>query len=187
MQELWSRIRLFAVVLLLSAAHHAAAGDAPPPIGTVSPQHFFAGVYVTGQPLPGDLAAAKQAGVKTVINLRTPGEQKAFDEAKTATDLGLGYVNPAFLKPDALTDEMLDRVRALLSDPAKQPVLLHCGSASRASAVWLAHRVLDNGVPYDTALTEAKSAGLSTPPLEARVKRYIDSHRAAGSPSGAQP
>jgi hypothetical protein len=43
-----------------------------------------------------------------------------------------------------------------LRKPGERPLLLHCASANRVGAVWLAHRVLDGGLSYDAALREAE-------------------------------
>ena len=69
---------------------------------------------------------------------------------------------------------MLDRTREVLSDHERKPILVHCASANRVGAVWLAHRVLDDGLAYEAALAEAKTVGLKAPALEQRAKEYID-------------
>ena len=51
-------------------------------------------------------------------------------------------------------------------------MILHCSSANRVGAVWLAHRVLDGGLKYNEALSEAKTVGLKLPAYEERVKEY---------------
>ena len=88
------------------------------------------------------------------------------------TGLGLNYHNPAVAGVDGLTDELLDEVRDLLRT-AERPILLHCASANRVGAVWLAHRVLDGGISMDDALAEAKTVGLKSPALEQRARQYI--------------
>lgn len=145
--------------------------------GTVARLHTLGGVFLASQPSAEDFDHAKKGGIKTVINLRLPDEVKDFDEAKVVTDLGMAYHNIGFEGPDMLTDDVLDRTRALLRDQSNQPVLLHCSSANRVGAVWLAHRVLDAGLPYDEALAEAKTVGLKTPAYEQIVKNYIERHQ----------
>lgn len=150
----------------------------PAQIGSVAPAHVFGRAYLTGQPTPEDLAAARAQGVVSVINLRQPDELD-FDEAGAVRDLGMQYHNPGFREPDSLTDAKLDEIRALLRDAAERPVLMHCASANRVGAVWLAHRVLDDGVDLTTALDEAREVGLHSAPLEERVRAYIDSRATA--------
>jgi ubiquinone/menaquinone biosynthesis C-methylase UbiE len=54
--------------------------------------------------------------------------------------------------------------------------MLHCGSANRVGAVWLTYRVLDQGVPIETAIEEAKTIGLRSPEYEAKARDYIHRH-----------
>ena len=90
----------------------------------------------------------------------------------------MAYANPGFQGPDQLTDTVLDESLALLRD-ADRPLLMHCASANRTGAVWLAHRVLDGGLSVDQALIEARTVGLRSPAYEARVLEYVTRHRAS--------
>jgi hypothetical protein len=51
--------------------------------------------------------------------------------------------------------------------------MLHCGSANRVGAIWLAHRVLNDGVELQTAREEAKEVGLRTVGYEQRALQFI--------------
>lgn len=149
----------------------------PATIGDFKAQKF-GNVYLGGQPSEEDLAQLKAAGVKTVINLRMETENTKFDEAKVLGDLGVSasdYHNPAFNSAATLSDPIFRRVRDLLTNKNNEPVLLHCASGNRVGAIWLAHRVLDDGVPYEKALEEAKAIGMKPEAFEARVKEYIES------------
>jgi uncharacterized protein (TIGR01244 family) len=117
--------------------------------------------------------------VKTVIDLRKAGELKEFDEPKLIGELGLQYRNIPFGSPDELTDAVFDEARAALNK-AERPILLHCHSANRVGAIWLAWRALEGGLPYEEALTEAQTVGLKAPALEAKAKDYIERQHAAG-------
>lgn len=140
--------------------------------GGIQKLHRRGNVLIAGQPGAADLALLQRAGVRTVINLRKATETD-WDEAATARELGLEYANLGFMLPTEFDDAVLDEARRLLNASASAPVLLHCGSANRASAVWLAHRVLDEGVDYDTALAEAEATGLATPAYAEVVRAYI--------------
>jgi len=43
-------------------------------LGNISPLHRSDQIYLAGQPVKEDFALARKAGVKTVLNLRTPSE-----------------------------------------------------------------------------------------------------------------
>jgi uncharacterized protein (TIGR01244 family) len=155
-----------------------AAADDPPPkleackIGTTSPAHRLGKLYLAGQPQVEDLQVAKEQGIKTVLNLRKK-EELTWDEEAAVKKLGLNYINLPIGGPADLKDEVFEQARKILGDKERQPVLLHCASANRVGAIWLAHRVLDDKVPYDQALEEARKVGLKAPPLEAAAKAYI--------------
>lgn len=145
----------------------------PQKLGQIYNLHRFGPIYLAGQPQPGDFATLKARGVKSVISLRKPGEVSNFDQPDLLRKLGMDYSNPCFRDPSELTDEVFDEVRAKLNDPAQQPVMLHCGSANRVGAIWLAHRVLDAGIPLDQAKAEAKEVGLRSQDYEAKALDYI--------------
>jgi uncharacterized protein (TIGR01244 family) len=155
----------------------SAADDSPPKleqcqIGKTSPAHRLGKLYLAGQPSADDLRIAKEQGIKTVLNLRKK-EELTWDEEAAVKKLGLNYISLPFQSPAELKDDVFDHAREVLSDKDQQPVLLHCASANRVGAIWLAHRVLDDKVPYDQALEEARKVGLKAPPLEAAAKAYI--------------
>ncbi|MBI4582821.1 MAG: hypothetical protein HY717_02135 [Planctomycetes bacterium] len=145
-------------------------------LGATPNVHVYNGVLLAGQPGKDDLKLAKEIGVKTVVSLRDKSELN-WDEESEVKGLGLDYQNVAIKGPEALNDGIFDQIRGLLKDSSKRPLLLHCASAGRVGTMWLAHRVLDDGVQYETALQEAKAVGLAKPEFEAKAKDYIDRHK----------
>lgn len=145
--------------------------------GTVTRLHTLGGVFLASQPQPDDFRQAKKGGIKSVLNLRLPEENPGFDEPKLMDELGLAYHNVGYNGPDMLTDKVLNHVRELLNDPGNKPMLVHCSSANRVGAVWLAHRAIDGGLDYSDALQEAKIVGLKSPAYEQKVKNYIDRYQ----------
>ncbi|MEP7116167.1 MAG: protein tyrosine phosphatase family protein [Acidobacteriota bacterium] len=124
------------------------------------------------------LEALKKDGFKTVINLRVasePGANVEQSQAK-ATELGLNYVHIPFAAatPDP---KVIDSFLATIANPANQPVFVHCASANRVGAVWLAKRVLQDGYSVEKATAEAKAIGLSSPALEKFALQYITDHK----------
>ena len=124
------------------------------------------------------LDGLKADGFKTIINLRTAGEQGANLEqnAARAKALGLNYISIPFAtqQPDPKA------VDAFLGEIAKknnQPVYVHCGAASRVGAFWLVKRVLQDGWTIEKATEEAKAIGLRGEPLEKFALDYIATHK----------
>jgi uncharacterized protein (TIGR01244 family) len=154
----------------------SAAKFQPAKLGATERVHSFDGIYLASQPSPDDLKIAREAGVKTVVNLRKK-EEVEWDEKAVVTGLGLEYDNVPFGSAAELTDDVFNETRRILGDSSKKPLLLHCASSNRVGAVWLAFRVLDEGVPYEKALEEAKAAGLKTAALEEKAKAYIEKQK----------
>ncbi len=144
--------------------------------GTVERMHRYGEIYLASQPSKDDFELARESGIRTVVNLRKPSEID-WDEKAVVERLGMDYQNFGFKEPEELTDAILDAARKVLSSADRKPLLLHCGSANRVGAVWLAHRVLDDAVPYPDALAEAETVGLKSAAFRDRVKAYVEERR----------
>ena len=153
-------------------------------LGTTRNCHVCGNLFLAGQPQPDDIQELKKKGIECVITLRFADEID-WNEKTAVTDAGLKYVSIPFGGDETLTDDVFARVRELLNDQQTK-TLLHCGSANRVGGVWLACRVLDQGVDLETAVREAKQVGLRNPAYEKRAKEYIAAEldkksRAAGT------
>ena len=120
----------------------------------------------------------KKDGFKSVINLRMasePGVNLEQNQAK-AKELGLNYVHIPFSAgtPDP---KVIDAFLAAIADKANQPAYVHCGSAQRVGAVWLAKRVMQDNYSIEKATDEAKAIGLTNPGLEKFALQYIADHK----------
>lgn len=143
-----------------------------------APELIIGGVphrFLLTQPDAAQIHALAHEGVRTVVNFRPHGEHPTYDEQAAAASAGLTYVNLPYAGADELTDAILDGARATLRDAkaANAAVALHCRSGNRAGPAWAAYRVLDDGVPLDQALREAKAMQMRDPALETRVRAYI--------------
>ncbi len=127
---------------------------------------------------PEAIAALKQAGFKSIVNLRTESEPGAnvAEEQKAAETAGFRYIHIPFASatPDAArVDEFLKAVVL----PENQPMMLHCASGGRASMFWAAKRVMVDGWTVDKAMEElpdlAKNVG---GPLRTFFMEYFKSH-----------
>ncbi len=144
--------------------------------GSVKRIQTIDGIFLASQPQAEDFKHASEGGIKTVVNLRKPNELR-WDEEKVVTDLGMEYHNIPFKAFDELTDEVFNKTRALFNDSTKRPLLVHCASANRVGAVWLAHRVLDAKLSFEEAEAEAKVVGMKLPAYTRRAKIYIDKYK----------
>lgn len=167
-------------VLAVAIVHsHSVAEEKPPAkkmtvdkLGETKNVHSFGDTLLCGQPSKEEFVVAKSRGVDVVITLRK-AEETAWDEAEVVRDLGMEFHRFAFGAPPTLTDEIFDKTLKALADAKGKSVMLHCGSANRVGAIWLAHRVLNDGVDVEAARKEAKMVGLRTAGYEERALEYI--------------
>ena len=160
--------------------HHppmAAESLEPYECGSVTRLHTFEGVFLASQPSEADFEQASMGGIRTVINLRHDAEMLGMDEAGVIQGLGLNYVHVPWNGPEEMTDEVLDTLRTQLRE-AERPILLHCKSANRVGAVWLAYRMLEGGLSESEAKAEAKTVGLKSPAYESKALDYVARHSA---------
>ena len=125
--------------------------------------------YVTAQPTEAGLTVASQLGIQSVICLRDATEAAkppylAFDpeEDTTLTGLGMSFVNIPF--PHGVSQEQFDiRAGAVLAvlNLLPQPLLMHCSSADRASALWAVHLIVNCGLTAAEAISYATQSGLA--------------------------
>ncbi len=145
----------------------------PVEIDGIAPLHACGDLFLAGQPSEEALRSLAKDGLKLVIDLRRPEEERGYDEPALTRELGMVYENPGFGGPETLTDGIFDAVRELLSAHERDDVLLHCRSAGRVGAVWLATRVLDDGMAWEPALEEARRVGMGGEAWAARAREYV--------------
>jgi protein tyrosine phosphatase (PTP) superfamily phosphohydrolase (DUF442 family) len=127
---------LILVAGLTAVPRGSEAGAAPaaqelPPIRNflqVTPE-FCTG----GQPRVEHFAKLKADGVKSVLNLRTPGEHRAEEEQAAVEKAGLKYFNIPFVYT-APSEAQVDEFLRLTDDPANRPMFIHCTAAIRVGA-----------------------------------------------------
>ncbi len=128
-------------------------------------------LFIAGQPSEAGLAQMAEAGVVTVVNLRTHREMDdrnvvPFDEAASVRELGLEYVHIPSGGPDTPYDaDMVSRFAQAL-ETAEGKVLLHCTVAWRASHLYVAYLHRYRGLPLDEAIEHGRAINFGTLPLE---------------------
>jgi len=93
------------------------------------------GVWGGGQPTREQLQAAAEAGVKTVVNLRTLGEEGAWDEREFVEGLGMRFVHIPVAGPAGITPENAELLSAITHDAQTHPAMVHCASGRRVGAL----------------------------------------------------
>lgn len=152
-------------------------------IGKVAPGIMNAsspleGVATAGQPTEAELKELAEAGYKTVVDLRTPQEDRGFAEPEVVRGAGMEYLNiPLEANPGSFGDEDFDRFRELMTDHERRPVLVHCGSATRVGALMLAYLILDEDKSPDEAVEMVCRIGSEKAELTTRALEYTDSRK----------
>lgn len=135
-------------------------------------------IACAGATTPAAVAELKKMGYASIINLRQASEAGAdLDaEAAAAKAAGVTYVSLPFngASPDSA---VVDKFLKAVTDPANQPVFLHCASANRAAALWMIKRMTVDGWDADRASAEATALGLSSSALKTFALDYAAAHK----------
>jgi uncharacterized protein (TIGR01244 family) len=128
-------------------------------------------IWISGQPDAGQLAAARDAGLRTVVSLCPAGEC-GWDEKSVAGSLGLEYATVPVGAACDLTPAAAHQLHELLESCAK-PVLVHCGSGNRVGALFALKAFHVHGHAPEDALAHGRAAGLTG--LENAVRALLTS------------
>jgi len=135
-------------------------------------------IACAGATTPEAIAEVRKLGYAAIVNLRQASEAGANVEAAAAAAkaAGIKYVHLPFnaASPDpSLVENFLKAV----TDPANQPVFVHCASANRAAALWMIKRLNVDGWTPDRAGEEAAALGLTNPALKTFALDYARTHQ----------
>lgn len=138
-------------------------------------------IACAGATTPAAVAELKKLGYRSIINLRRPTESGADVEAEgaAAKEAGLAYIQLP-LNPDEPDPAVADQFLRAVTDPANQPVLIHCATAQRAAAMWMIKRMVVDGWDADRAAAEAATIGLRNETLKAFAIDYANAHKKRG-------
>jgi uncharacterized protein (TIGR01244 family) len=174
---------LFVLALCVApGASQTPAQQAAPAAGAVPGVRNFTKVDSTiacgGALSPEAFEALKQAGYKSIVNLRAASEQGNDVEAakKAAEAAGLRYFHLPFV-PATPDMTMLDEFLKLAVKPENQPMMLHCASGGRVSMFWAVKRVMIDGWSVDKAMNELPELSKNVNPTSrALFLDYLKAH-----------
>ncbi|HEX7613694.1 MAG TPA: sulfur transferase domain-containing protein [Thermoanaerobaculia bacterium] len=162
---------LFPALFLTLGAGLAAGAGIPEKLDAVNYQRLSPSLAVSGKPSKEALAALKDAGFRTAIDLRQPAE--GVPSARAAVEAqGLTFVSVP-VSPETFSLGDAQKVAAVLSDQNAAPVLLFCSSSNRVGGV-IAVVERTRGRSKEDALAEGKKAGLRSPTMEKAVLKVLD-------------
>lgn len=129
----------------------------------ISPIPFDEAHFAGGQPTREELARLASEGVRTVINLRAPGETVDYDEPAEAARLGMRYASLPIAGAGDLDFGRVEHFGRILDEARREGgVLIHCASSNRVGAMMALDEALNRGRPFDAALERGRAAGLTT-------------------------
>ena len=134
-----------------------------------NPQRPEEGLLTGGQPSLEQLEAIRDAGFRTVINLRAEGEKGAKAEAVEA--LGMRYVALPIRGAESLTEDSAEAFAAVLA-AAERPAIVHCGSGNRVGALFALKAFYVDGAEVEEAYEVGRRAGLTR--LSGSVRQILD-------------
>jgi len=128
-------------------------------------------VYRGKQPGKADIPELAGAGIKTVLDLRGTLDHKGWEKAAVQA-AGMQYVRIGLSGVFPPTQHQMDQILAVLEDPARGPVFVHCRrGADRSGEVIACYRIAHDHWSNAQALQEAREHGLSR--LEVLMQQYI--------------
>jgi protein tyrosine/serine phosphatase len=135
-------------------------------VGRVAPD-----IFRGSQPAKNGYDTLKRMGIRTIINLRT-----SMSERKQVESAGMRSIEIPLSTFNNGDKEKVDRIVALLSDPANQPVFVHCRQGrDRTGIVVAAYRMKVQGWPLAAAEAEMDSFGFND--VWVNLRRFL--HRYA--------
>lgn len=135
-------------------------------------------VLIGGQPDEPAFDRFQKMGVTAVVNLRSivemnDREKVPYDEAAVVDGLGMEYVHiPLGGDDHPYTPQAVDRLADVLEDH-DGPVLIHCTVAWRASYLWAAYLVKEQGFGLDEAMARGEAMAISDLPIEGLIGRQV--------------
>lgn len=133
-------------------------------------------ILAGGQPSSEQLEAIRDAGYRTILDLRTENEPGPGREEVEA--LGLEFYRLPIAGESGLSAENARRFATLLQE-AEEPLVVHCGSGNRVGALFALKAFYVDGLDAEAALEVGRRAGLTG--LEESVRRHLEQASAGGS------
>jgi tyrosine-protein phosphatase SIW14 len=139
-------------------------------------------IYRGKQPRKEEIPELAGIGIKTVLDLRGVWDRKRWERGAVEA-AGMHYVRIGFPGTLPPTKKQIDKILAVLEDPTKGPVFIHCRRGDdRTGLVIACYRIAHDHWTNARALKEARKEGLNR--FQILMQRYIG-HFHAPAPSTA--
>jgi uncharacterized protein (TIGR01244 family) len=166
-----------AVTVAYFAYAHAASHPAPKIVS------LSKDVFVTGQIEIWQVEKVRRAGYRTIVDLRPDGEaagQASAQEIEAeAARSGIRFVYLPVPHGDAVPDQVVSQLSAVIDGQDAKPVLLYCRSGRRATRAWsLAEASRTGGMSVPEILQAAGSAGQPVDDLRTAIAARVEQRSA---------
>jgi protein tyrosine phosphatase (PTP) superfamily phosphohydrolase (DUF442 family) len=129
-------------------------------------------LYRGGQPTQEGFKSLASIGVKTVLDLREPGEHSTGKEEAWVRADGMRYISLPLKGMVAPADADVAKALAILNDPAAGPVFVHCRrGADRTGTILACYRISHDHWNNQSALKEARGLGMRF--FERAMQNYV--------------
>jgi len=137
-----------------------------------------ANFYRGAQPKDGDYADLAALGIKTLINLT--GDDAEADEKTMAARTGIAYFQIPMTTHRAPTLAQLSEFLSIVTNPANQPVYVHCvGGRHRTGVMTAVYRMSEHGWTTAQAFNEMKQYKFGADFLHREFKEFVLGFKAA--------
>lgn len=128
-------------------------------------------IITAGQPTENDITQLVQAGVSTVINMRTEGEYTAYDEKSVVEANRMSYIHIPVNGAKGMSKENAQKLDEAIA-ASKGRIFVHCGSGNRVGGLFAMRAFHIQGKSTDEAMAEGKKSGLTSlaPVVESQLK-----------------
>jgi len=142
--------------------------------------------YRGAQPKGRDYADLASLGVKTLINLTSDDVDRS--EKAMAEKAGMKYVQIPMTTHEPPTSPQLEEFLKLATDPANQPVYVHCvGGRHRTGVMTAAYRMTYDGWNADRAFDEMKRYKFGAEFLHPEFRQFVYGYHAAAAHAAPAP
>jgi|HubBroStandDraft_4_1064222.scaffolds.fasta_scaffold349569_2 tyrosine-protein phosphatase SIW14 len=154
------------VCLVLCLASPLCAREARPPFYRVEDN-----IYRGKQPTKEEIPELAGLGIKTVLDLREVWGRKSWERGAVEA-AGMNYIRIGLPGTFPPTDKQIDKILAVLEDPTKGPVFIHCRRGKdRTGLVIACYRIAHDHWTNTQALKAARKEGLNR--FQILMQRYI--------------
>lgn len=139
-------------------------------LGLPNARRPAADIVSGGQPTPAQIAAAAEAGYRTILTTRAPMELMGYDERADVEAAGMTYLEVPVASGADLSPARVKEFSTAV-EQAEKPLLIHCGSGNRIGALFALKAAWLDGKSADEALEIGRTCGLTG--LEPTIRQML--------------